>query len=46
LQTLCRVHYGFKHHARWQVTMTPDGICTWTARTHTTHPTAIHDDAA
>ena len=29
--------------------MTPDGIATWTApngRTHTTHPHAIHDDAA
>jgi len=49
LQALCRVHHGFKHLARWQVTMTADGICTWTApngRSHTTHPTAIHDDAA
>ncbi len=29
--------------------MTPDGICTWRApngRSHTTHPHAIHDDAA
>ena len=42
LQTLCRVHHGFKHHGGWTVTMTPDGVCTWTApngRSHTTHPT-------
>ena len=31
LQTLCRVHHGFKHHGGWTVSMTPDGVCTWTA---------------
>ncbi|MGB8384384.1 MAG: HNH endonuclease signature motif containing protein, partial [Dermatophilaceae bacterium] len=49
LQTLCRTHHGFKHHGGWTVTMTPDGICTWTApngRSHTTHPHNLHDDAA
>jgi len=49
LQSLCVAHHGFKHHAGWTVTMTPDGICTWTApngRAHATHPRAIHDDAA
>jgi hypothetical protein len=49
LQSLCATHHGFKHHAGWTVTMTETGICTWTAptgRTHTTHPYAIHDQAA
>ena len=49
LQTLCRTHHGFKHHGGWTVTMTPDGVCTWTApngRSHTTHPHNLHDDAA
>ena len=49
LQSLCRAHHGFKHHGGWTVTMTPDGICTWTApngRSHTTHPHNLHDDAA
>ncbi len=49
LQTLCRSHHGFKHHGGWRVTMTPEGICTWTApngRSHTTHPHNLHDDAA
>ena len=49
LQSLCRAHHGFKHHAGWAVTMTREGICTWTApngRSHTTYPVTIHDDAA
>ena len=49
LQTLCRTHHGFKHHGGWTVSMTPEGVCTWTApngRSHTTHPHALHDDAA
>ena len=49
LQTLCRAHHGFKHPGGWTVSMTPDGVCTWTApngRSHTTHPHALHDDAA
>ena len=47
-ETLC-AHHGFKHHGGWTVTMTPEGICTWTApngRSHTTHPHNLHDDAA
>ena len=49
LQSLCAAHHGFKHHATWSVTMTPEGTCTWTApngRTHTTYPHAVHDQAA
>ena len=49
LQTLCRAHHGFKHHAGWKVTMTDEGECTWTAptgRTHTTTPATARDLAA
>ena len=49
LQALCPAHHGFKHHAGWTVTMTPDGTCTWatpTGRTHTTSPPDPHDTAA
>ena len=49
LHTLCSAHHGFKHHAGWTVTMTPDGTCTWTTptgRTHTTTPPAHFDTAA
>ena len=49
LQSLCRAHHGFKHHAGWRVTMTDDGECTWTAptgRTHTTTPASSRDLAA
>ncbi len=49
LQTLCRTHHGFKHHAGWTVTMTEDGECTWTSptgRTHTTTPASARDLAA
>ncbi len=28
LQALCRHHHRAKHEAGWQVTMTPDGVCT------------------
>ena len=40
LQTLCRTHHGFKHHGGWTVTMTPEGVCTWTAPNgpHPHHP--------
>lgn len=41
LQTLCRHHHRTKQSTRWTVTMTPEGICTWTSptgRTYTTHP--------
>ncbi|MBA4085686.1 HNH endonuclease [Janibacter terrae] len=45
LVCLCTTHHGFKHHAGWRLTMTPDGTCTWTAptgRTHVTRPDAAH----
>lgn len=45
LVSLCTTHHGFKHHAGWRLTMTPDGECTWTAptgRTHTTLPRQVH----
>jgi len=31
LACLCTTHHGFKHHAGWRLTMTPDGTCTWTS---------------
>ncbi|GAA3615111.1 hypothetical protein GCM10022199_19140 [Marihabitans asiaticum] len=46
LVCLCAAHHGFKHHAGWRLTMTPDGVCTWTSptgRQHTTHPAVVHD---
>ncbi len=49
LNALCPAHHGFKHHAGWSVSMTPDGACTWTApdgRTHTTTPGSRRDNAA
>ncbi len=49
LLALCPAHHGFKHHAGWAVTMTPDGECTWaapTGRTHTTTPATRRDHAA
>lgn len=45
LVCLCTSHHGFKHHAGWRLSMTPDGVCTWTAptgRAHTTRPHAAH----
>lgn len=45
LVCLCTAHHGFKHHAGWTLTMTPEGVCTWTAptgRSHTTHPADTH----
>ncbi|MBB2891476.1 HNH endonuclease signature motif containing protein [Flexivirga oryzae] len=41
LHCLCRHHHRAKHSTGWSVTMTPDGVCTWTTptgRTHTTTP--------
>ena len=49
LQSLCPAHHGFKHHAGWTVTMTPDGTCRWTTpagTTHTTTPASARDAAA
>lgn len=48
LVCLCTTHHGFKHHAGWRLTMTPEGECTWTAptgRTHTTRPRRVHSIA-
>lgn len=45
LVCLCPTHHGFKHHAGWRLTMTPDGVCTWTAptgRSHRTDPREAH----
>jgi len=33
LASLCRKHHRLKHHAGWRLTMTPEGICTWTTPT-------------
>lgn len=41
LQSLCRHHHRAKHETDWQVTMTADGVCTWTSpglRTYVTKP--------
>jgi hypothetical protein len=49
LACLCTSHHGFKHHAGWRLTMTPDGICTWTSplgRAYTTEPRDHRDLAA
>lgn len=47
LVCLCVTHHGFKHHSGWRLTMTDDGVCTWTAptgRRHATRPRAVHSD--
>lgn len=31
LHTLCRHHHRAKHQAGWRLSMTPDGVCTWTS---------------
>lgn len=41
LQCLCRHHHRAKHEGGWKVSMTPDGVCTWTSpsgRQYVTHP--------
>ncbi|PWJ25182.1 uncharacterized protein DUF222 [Branchiibius hedensis] len=41
LQCLCRHHHRAKHEGGWHVTMTPEGICTWTSpagHTYETNP--------
>jgi hypothetical protein len=48
LQALCATHHGFKHHAGWTVSMTQEGVCTWTApdgRAHVTVPFDRHGTA-
>lgn len=48
LACLCRRHHRLKTHGHWTLTMTPDGICTWTDRhtgnrSHTTEPADYRD---
>ncbi|NNG39767.1 HNH endonuclease [Flexivirga sp. ID2601S] len=41
LQCLCRHHHRAKHEAGWTVTMSADGVCTWTSpagHVYTTRP--------
>lgn len=41
LQCLCRHHHRAKHEGGWRVSMTPEGICTWTSpfgRDYVTYP--------
>lgn len=42
LACLCRRHHRLKTHGHWDLTMSPDGICTWvdrrTGQVHTTEP--------
>jgi HNH endonuclease len=45
----CKHHHRVKHQARWALTMTRDGHCTWTdphGRQHATHPTNHHEPTA
>ena len=49
LACLCKHHHRVKHNAGWVLTMTRDGVCTWTdphRRQYTTHPTNHHELAA
>lgn len=41
LHCLCKHHHRAKHEAGWRVSMTPDGVCSWTSpsgRTYVTRP--------
>ncbi|NHN54420.1 HNH endonuclease [Calidifontibacter sp. DB0510] len=41
LQLLCKHHHRVKHESNWSVTMTDDGVCTWTSphgNTYITEP--------
>ncbi|HWC24330.1 MAG TPA: hypothetical protein VG502_18705 [Flexivirga sp.] len=41
LHCLCKHHHRAKHETGWRVSMTPDGVCTWTSpsgRTYRTMP--------
>ncbi|MDQ1537145.1 MAG: hypothetical protein QOE58_1538, partial [Actinomycetota bacterium] len=49
LASVCKHHHRVKHEARWRLTMTRDGTCTWTdphGRQYATHPINHHDLAA
>ncbi len=41
LHCLCKHHHRAKHEAGWRLSMTPDGVCTWTSplgQDYATHP--------
>ena len=49
LASLCRHHHRVKHHADWTLTMTREGICTWTdphGRQYAIHPVNHHEVTA
>nr|WP_279672069.1 HNH endonuclease signature motif containing protein [Flexivirga meconopsidis] len=46
LQCLCRHHHRAKHEAGWTVTMTADGVCTWTSPGGYTYLTRPGDQPA
>ncbi|HEY8821994.1 MAG TPA: DUF222 domain-containing protein [Dermatophilaceae bacterium] len=49
LACLCKHHHRVKHQAGWTLTMSRDGVCTWTdphGRQYATHPVNHHELAA
>ena len=49
LASLRKHHHRVKHNAVWTLTMTREGVCTWTdphGRQYATHPTNHHELAA
>ena len=49
LTSLCKHHHRVKHDAGWTLTMTRQGVCTWTdphGRQYATHPVNHHQMAA
>jgi len=49
LASLCKHHHRVKHNAGWTLTMTRQGVCTWTdphGRQYATHPVDHHQLAA
>jgi len=49
LAALCKHHHRVKHDAGWALTMTREGVCTWTDphhRKYATHPVNHHELAA
>ena len=49
LASLRKHHHRVKHNAGWTLTMTREGVCTWTdphGRHYATHPTNHHELAA
>lgn len=43
LHCLCKHHHRAKHETGWRVSMTPDGVCSWTSPTGRTYPTRPAD---